>query len=594
MFPSKEQEKALKIPGPVIVVAGPGAGKTHVLVARAIQEAKKGQREILVLTFTRRASGEVRERIFQALGDGKNSITVTTFHSLGFRLVREWGKQIGVPVCPLLSPLQSYERLSWVAEQLGLGSFFPLGDVYRIIMLAKAKPEGAEELRREFPKLYPIYEGYQELLSRQKVMDFSDLIFYLIHFLSHPQIGPQLRSIYSFVLADDFQDFDPALWHALIRFAPNLFLTGSPAQAIFSFRGATPSSLPTFLSLLPHAQHITFTLNYRSTPQIVRGAQELIKGLGYPEENLSSAKKDGPPIKVVLLADEIQESEFVAQTISAFLEHDIPPKDIAVLARTLSRLRVVEQALIRSNIPYILAGDVALFKSPEVQDLLAYLKVAAGDHKALDRILNRPPRFSMLPIFLSRKNIPLTPQHLFSLLPEMEEGDEILKRETQTLREFLSFLQALERWGKENPPAIEVLEWVISKTQYESWVRKSDPLSYPRRLGNIRAFLDFVAQGGENLLEFLATLEVAQEEGYVPVVTDRVTLATIHAAKGQAWKIVFVVGLEEGVLPHYLNPDLSEELRLLYVAMTRAKELLYLVASGSPSRFLIKIEEVGK
>jgi len=599
----ESQARAAAAPGPVMVVAGPGTGKTTVLTARVARLAREGHYNVLAITFTRRAAGEMRRRLSRLLGDAIDLIAVSTLHALGYRLIREMGEVLGIPSgSKVIPPHQALGVLEEAAEALGLEFPWPLATIYGIISRAKRRLQTPGDVAQDLglEQVSLLWEQYQALLLHHGQLDYGDLIVFLTKLLLHPEAGPLIRERFGYVLVDEFQDISRAQFQAicLLGDGADLFGVGSAAQAIYGWREAEPSIMATeFFQAFPGARRMALRRNYRSTPQILEAAQGLIRGHGYLEEGLLPTREDGPPVRLVFLDDEAVEAEFISAEIAGILGRDgTGPGDIAVLARTRSRLRLIEQGLMRGDIPYIVAGDTTLLDTEEARDLLAYLRLAVdpGNPCALARICNRPRRFASPGNLEGLEGVTLA--SLADAIGHAEEklrsavgpAREVWEREKEALLRFWDFLEELDRRGRENPPAGELLNWILLETGYEAWLREMDPLGYHRRLGNLNAFRDFVTQGGERVKEFVEGIELALGEGYIPLSADGVTLSTIHAAKGLEWRVVFLAGLEEQVLPHVRSADIEEERRLLYVAMTRARDELYLTCTRRRpwSRFL--------
>jgi DNA helicase-2/ATP-dependent DNA helicase PcrA len=599
--------------GPVLVMAGPGSGKTAVIAARVaylIDEGMADPPEVLAVTFTNKAGRELRRRLATVLGEGAEGVWAGTFHAFALKLLRQWGGHFGFDPEHLSVYGDDDDRLAALDQaltDLGLEpKAQPRALLLDVIGKAKNRLIWPEDVSETDPEMSQVYAAYQDALRRRNAIDFDDFLLFAVRLLEQDeQVAEELRFTYRHVLVDEYQDV-AYTQHRLLRLLAdehrNLFAVGDPLQNLYSWRGSDIRHLLDFQRDFPEARTIALEQNYRSSQFILGAANCLSAVLRYGRRNLWTTNPPGIPVIVRAAEDSLAEAGFVVAEIRRLLADDAiaSPADCAVLYRTNAQARDFEIACVEAGLGYSVRGNNDFLARKEIRDLMAYLRLIhnSSDVTALGRIVNTPPR------------------RLASLEKQIREGDELtlasleaqypcgLKQERSriALREFLDLMIDLAAVA-DGATAVEIIEAVLTRTGYRDWLRRQD--DGQKRLANLEAVQSLARRTeAETLTEFLDELSLATD---FETGTDSsgVNLSTIHAAKGLEWPVVFVTGLEDGLLPHarsleMLEADaaaMDEELRLLYVAVTRAIDRLYLTyaqrrshhgrpLTSEPSRFL--------
>jgi len=591
--------------GPLLIVAGPGSGKTTVLAARiAYLVASRGvpPSSILAVAFATKAVRELRGRLGSILGEPGRGVDVATFHAFGLRIVRQWSEALGFGPGPLtvygkdeaLKLLQ--EAADLVGFDLARSQLSDLAHHLDRLRLGHGPPlpEGKE--------LEPLLEAYEELLRRRGVVDYpAMLVLPLRLFSTRPSALRLYQDSYRYVLADEFQDISAAQYGLLRSLAErhrNLVVVGDPRQTLYGWRGADVRFLRDFECDFPEALVLGLDQNFRSTGRIV----DLANALGEALEYSRPLWTDNPEGEVALLhmaEDEQAEAAFVAIEIRRLLEaHRIDhPGEVAVLYRTNQQAHELILALGAERLPYRMMGRGDLFSLREVRDAIAYLRLAhnPGDSAALARIANTPPR--RLGRLAERlRGRPLPPGEFLALA---RSHGSIAAGSASSL---LALIEDLHARSAELAPA-QMLDLALDRSGYSTWLAGQPDAS--TRLAHLSTLRDLAKRAEGELGGWLADLQLGEEVSDTPDDERRVLLATIHGAKGGEWRVVFVVGVEEGLLPHLrallLEEDqtegVQEELRVAYVAVTRPRERLYLTCCRNrrldgrgeprrPSRFL--------
>ncbi len=595
------QREAVTAPvGPLLVVAGAGSGKTKVLVHRIAHLIHEGAdpASILAVTFTNKAAREMKERALALLRHRADARApfVSTFHALGVHILRRHGAHVDVPQAfTILDESDALAVVKRVLKMLALDpKQFQPARVRSIISTLKNNP--ADEETAEYPKeILHALRAYEEELERAHALDFDDLLIKTVRLLEqHPDVMAHYHRRWRHMLVDEYQDTNHIqylLTKLLARGSGSITVVGDSDQAIYSWRGADVGNILTFTEDWPGARVVTLEQNYRSTQMILNAANAIIeKNVSRAEKNLWTARPDAVPLSVTVAENERVEARQVVASIRRFTGNGIPLKDMAVLYRTNAQSRAVEEALITANMPYRLAGGVRFYERREVKDILAYARLSLNPHDTVSRqrVINTPPR------------------GIGKTLAERYVAGESPKtpREAERIRAFEELRAELGELFLQEPTR-DFVKAVIKKTGYEEYIRDGTPAG-EERWANVLEILTVAAPyhasappaGTTSFLEDVALLSDADT---VDTSRDAVHLMTVHAAKGLEFEVVFVIGLEEGVFPHALSamsmPELEEERRLCYVALTRAKTHLYLSMArtrtlygetswNEPSRFL--------
>ncbi|MCS6940803.1 MAG: UvrD-helicase domain-containing protein [Roseiflexus sp.] len=627
-------------PGPILVRAGAGSGKTRVLtlrIAHLIAERGASPSHILALTFTNKAAREMRQRLRDLPGVSIRGLTAGTFHSVCAALLRE---HIAGRIGRYTSAFTIYaedEQVQLAAAALDAARERPPvslepADLLRHISRAKSRlltPRLAVRFARDDLARFVAgcYQRYQRSLEHANALDFDDLILLTHRLLSeHADVLEACQSRWQHVLIDEYQDTDPAQ-HALVelltRPSPangsvrSLFAVGDGMQAIYGFRNADHTIIARFERDFPEAQVIELATNYRSRQPILDAAYAVIRHSRTVRPMALRATKPepprgagyAPPLQIVDAKDARDEAERVVRSVADLLRRGRRPREMAILYRSRHMSRAFETALRHARIPYALRGATGFFDRAVVRDALAYLRVInnPADNLSFNRIANVPPRglgagaLATLSACAAQQGLPVSealahPVALASLTPKAAEG----------ARQLAALITRWRRLAESGMSPDHLLADVLERTGYQAWLEQR---LEPEELPDARAHLQELANAAAEhtalnaFLQEVALLTSADDEDDD---RDRVQLSTIHAAKGLEWPIVFVTGLEEGVLPHehsLATPDgVEEERRLCYVALTRAGEQLYLSWAASrvrgkqakPSRFLNEIEAYGR
>jgi DNA helicase-2/ATP-dependent DNA helicase PcrA len=639
----RQREAAEQTDGPLLILAGPGSGKTRVIahrIAYLMQDHKAHPRRILAVTFTNKAAREMRERVFSLVGEETGrDITLGTFHAVCSRLLRIDGEHIGVP-----RTFTIYDRADQIAavkqtlDDLGLDpKRAPPQALLSAISRAKSELQGPRQFAALVADYFQeitsrVFLRYQDLLEQNEALDFDDIIVKTVNlFQEREDVLEKYAGRYLYVHIDEFQDTNIAqyvLGKQLASRHRNICVVGDPDQSIYSWRSADIRNILNFEQDFPDATVVILDQNYRSTQTILDSAHSVIAiNKQRKEKNLWTENGAGSPIGVHEAYDEEDEAAYVAEEIKRLLKaEEMKHHDIAVMYRTNAMSRPIEEALVRRGIPYRLVGGTRFYERREVKDLLAYLRLLQNpfDSVALMRVINVPHRgigdrtLSELTRWSREKEIP--PYAALQIVADAERDDpeydarpEALegrahpfqKRTVGALLRFLGLMNELIGLAKAGSLS-DILDAVIDRTDYKPHI--TDQPDGEERWDNVQELRAVVIQYDElkpehALASFLEDVALITDVDSYDEKSDSVTLITLHAAKGLEFPVVFIIGMEEGLLPHMRSLEsgspeqLEEERRLCYVGMTRAKKHLYLVRAfrrafsghNPPSRFLADI-----
>lgn len=619
--------------GPVLVLAGAGTGKTRVITVRIAHLIAKGvlPETILAMTFTNKAAGEMRERLGGLVGKDKaNKVIASTFHSYCLRTLREYAHALGFPdgftiadSADQLSILKLALRELHIAE-----ARVKVPEIQSRISLAKNRLETPAQLlgkagdaRHEL--IGEVYAKYQDVLRRSRRLDFDDLLTETLRLLrTHEGISAELRQRHRYLLVDEYQDTNGVQFEivrALCGPERNLCVVGDDDQSIYGWRGADVSKILGFERSFPGAKVIKLEENYRSTSQILNAANRVIRNNPKRhDKTLRSALGDGEPLMAVTMRDEATEAEQIVAEIKRLVETDGHRwSDFAILFRTATQPRPFEAELRMKQVPYVLVGGMSFFDRKEVRDVLAYLRLVANprDEASLLRIVNAPPR-GVGKTTIDRV-LEFATDHGISVTEAFDRATEIPKVNikavdaVQDLRARLSAVKKLHPKGEE---LVALCRRVVQEVNYEDEVKRLYPeeADFEKRWAAVEEVFNFAEnycrkRKRPGLLGFLNELSLTATDSDSPEDAARrqaVTLMTLHASKGLEYPRVYLVGLEEGVLPHQraaVEDSVEEERRLAYVGITRAQRALTLSwcaerARGGqrvqrhPSRFLLEVQ----
>ncbi|MCA1712408.1 MAG: DNA helicase PcrA [Actinobacteria bacterium] len=621
---------------PLLVVAGAGSGKTKVLTTRIaylLAARKVHPGEVLAITFTNKAAGEMKERVAALVGGRARAMWVSTFHSACVRILRAEAKKLGFTTTFSIYDSADAQRLmTLVCRDLDLDpKRFParsmsnqVSDLKNELVDWETARDQAENVLQK--QVAEVYATYQARLRQANAMDFDDLIMTTVNLLqAFPDVAEHYRRRFRHVLVDEYQDTNHAQY-TLVRLlamaqgalpAAELCVVGDADQSIYAFRGADIRNIQDFEHDFPGAEVVLLEQNYRSTQTILSAANAVIgRNPDRKDKRLWTDSGDGDLITGYVADNEHDEAAFVAGEVDRLLDdHAVKHSDVAVFYRTNAQSRVFEEVFVRVGLPYRVVGGVRFYERKEVRDALAYLRVLANpaDVVSLRRILNTPRRGigdraeACIEAFASRERIAFG-----DAVRRCEEVPGMAPRSAKAVQEFADLMDELRTLVDGNMPPAEVLEAVLDRTGYLAELAASvDPQDESRvenlaeLVGVAREFSERVPDGG--VPAFLEQVSLVADADTVPGEGDGVvTLMTLHAAKGLEYPAVFLTGLEDGVFPHLRTlgdeRELQEERRLAYVGITRARERLYLsrahmrsawgqTSYNPPSRFLDEVPD---
>lgn len=625
---NREQQQAVQhTEGPLLILAGAGSGKTKVLTVRIAYLLAQGVNpyEILAITFTNKAAKEMKSRVEGLVGDVANRIWLSTFHSFCAKFLRfELDNFLGYNSnFTIYDTSDSQVVIKAALKALNLDDkYYPVGAMISAISDAKNKLMFASDYRKQARDFYQqkvadVYEYYERELRKNNALDFDDLLLVAVKLLqSNAAVLDKYSKRFKYVMIDEYQDTNHAqylLAYLLSSHWKNIAVVGDADQSIYAWRGADIQNILDFEKDYPNCTSIKLEQNYRSTKIILDAANAVIdNNEGRPEKNLWTDKVEGAKIQHFTAQSEHEEAAFIGDTIVKKHDiHGVPYGDMAILYRTNAQSRVLEEALIKRALPYTMVGGTKFYDRKEIKDVLAYLRVLYNpfDDLSLLRIINVPKRsigattVSKLQDY-AREN----GTSLFMTLTQLHLVDTIKGKTKEKLEEFgiLIFTLVAEMDDKS---VLDILEAILDRTGYLAQLEESTDPQDQARAENIGELLsvakDFQDTNPTGTVEdFLEQVALVNDVDSFEQEESKVTLMTLHAAKGLEFPIVFLGGLEEGLFPHsrtLMNPEeIEEERRLAYVGITRAEKELYIsnattrtvfgrTSSYLPSRFIDEI-----
>ena len=642
----QQQAAVIHSGGPLLVVAGAGSGKTRVLTRRiAYLMARRGVApyEILAITFTNKAAGEMKDRVAALVGPVAKSMWVSTFHSACVRLLRQEAVRLGYGnAFSIYDSADSLRLITIVAKELNLDpKRYPARQFQSIISNAKNELMGPHDYvnatKNQFEEVVAdVYAVYQRRLQQANAMDFDDLILKTVEVIQKfPEAKARLRSRFKHVLVDEYQDTNHAQYilvkelvgSAQEGLAPaELCVVGDADQSIYGFRGATIRNILQFELDYPNATTVLLEQNYRSTQNILSAANAVItKNEGRKEKNLWSEEGAGAPLIGYVAESEHDEAEFIKDEIRELQRSGhSEPGDTAIFYRTNAQSRVFEEVFMRSALPYKVVGGLRFYERKEIKDLLAYLRVLANleDEISLRRIINVPKRgigdraIECVDLHAQANNL-----SFWSGLSQSEQAPGMPNRAAQSVKEFVSMMVALRTLVEAKTRPSVIIEAILEQSGLLTELSSSTDPQDEVRVENLKELvavsMEYEERPFEELGEdeeislagFLEKVSLVADADEIPEGEDHggvVTLMTLHTAKGLEFPTVFLTGMEDGIFPHSRTlgekDEIEEERRLAYVGLTRAEKRLYISRAeyrsswGSPtynpaSRFLDEIPE---
>ncbi|MFN3974029.1 MAG: ATP-dependent helicase [Dehalococcoidia bacterium] len=620
-----QREAVTVLEGPLLIVAGPGSGKTRVIVHRIaylVQVAGVSPYRICAVTFTNRAAREMLERLQRLLGARGEHLTCGTFHALCAGILRRDGKAIGLsPSFTIYDEEDQRAVLKRAVEEAGFDpKRYNLGTIYHAISGAKARlvgPEGYQATAKTYLEqvVAQVYHRYQALLAQSQALDFDDLILMAYQlFRDHPPVLQKYQERYLHLLIDEFQDTNLAQYALAKQLAGkwrNICVVGDPDQSIYSWRHADIRNILDFQRDFPDCRTVYLEENYRSLPPILQAAEGVIRANTLRiAKRLVPIRRGGSPIVVHEAYNEDEEASWVASEIERLVRQGTATyRQCVVMYRTHAQSRALEEAFLRHGIPYRVVGAIRFYQRREVKDLLAYLRllVNPSDTVSLQRVINTPPRGigqkAQDALVRHAQALGVPPGEVLMQIAHNSVGLMLPTPPPAALQRFAKLLEGLTTLAH-SLDLVSLIDAVVEHTGYKEWLlAQEDGEARWENLLEVRGLASEFNHlpPPQGLVTFLERVSLVSEQDEVDTHQNVVTLITLHQAKGLEFPVVFLVGLEEGLLPHYRSLDTPEEVeeerRLLYVGMTRAQDRLYLLrafrrhlAGGSqpalPSRFL--------
>ncbi len=611
----KQKEAVMHIDGPLLILAGPGSGKTRVLtnkIAYLIENNHAMPIQILAITFTNKAAKEMKDRVYKLVGKSAFDVQLSTFHSFGLRILRENYQELGLnKTFTIIDESDSLSLIKKILKDLNIDEKM-LSPKYVKNRISSSKNSLIDVLEYSKyskgdieEKVYEIYKKYQELLIKNSSVDFDDLLFMPVKlFRKNKQILEAYQELFKYIFIDEYQDTNEAQYVLAKMIASkyqNITVVGDESQNVYSWRGANYKNILNFEKDYKNVTTILLEQNYRSTKTILNAANDVIKNnKERKEKNLWTNNDLGEKIKYIKAIDEKDECRIVIEEIKK-LNHKIELKDMVVLYRTNAQAQIIERIFLENNIPYKIVGAYTYYSRKEIKDLLAYLKLINNtkDDVSLIRCINTPKRgigkktIEDLELEAKRQN-----KSLFDVIKDGKEGT------------FKKIIETLIK-SKDNISLTELVDLILTKTGMIDEYKKENTIESISRVENLNEFKSITKEfeeetGNISLEDFLLEISLVSDINENKSEINGVSLMTLHSAKGLEFSLVFVIGLEDGIFPHINSldslEDLEEERRLFYVAITRSKEYLYLLNAktrllfGSktinpPSRFIKEIDE---
>lgn len=611
---NNEQKKAATFKdGPCLVIAGAGSGKTKVLTTRIANLIENGVKpyNILAITFTNKAAGEMRERVNNIIN--AHDAFIGTFHSFGLKIIRENSALFNLTSAfTLIDTEDQTSIIKKIMKDINItdkmiSPAFIKSKISFIKNNMLSDSEISNFLISENEKIaVKIYYEYEKILKRNNTLDFDDLLKKPVElFNSNKEVLEKYQDKFKYILIDEYQDTNEVqykLVKLLSKKYLNLFVVGDPSQSIYAFRGANYQNILNFEKDFKGCTVIKLPQNYRSTQTILDAANEVISHNKQRKDlDLFSDLGQGVKIKYIRTFNDSMENKRVVDEIQKLYEEGYNRKDMAIFYRTNAQSRSIEDALVKANIPYKVFGSFYFYKRKEIKDLLAYLKLIANpsDDVSLERVINEPKRK------IGDKTIENLREKARSLNISMFEAIDSGKE-----LEFKNLILNLIEISKDTS-ITGLIDKTLELSKMKETYENDKSLESDIRLENLMEFRSVSETyeketGNVNLSDFLMEVSLVSDAAEYSLDADAVTLMTVHSAKGLEFKVVFIIGLEENIMPIskalYDDEELEEERRLMYVAITRAKEKLYLLNAGRrmlygnmqmnpPSRFISEISD---
>lgn len=605
---NKEQQEAVKhTEGPLLIMAGAGSGKTRVLthrIAYLIDEKAVSPRNILAITFTNKAAREMKDRVQKLVGPEGEGMWVSTFHSMCVRILRRDIERIGYSRnFTIIDSSDQQTVMKQILKNLNIDpkQYDPramIGQISNAKNELITPQEALEKAGNIFERqVAEIYDAYQKMLRKNQALDFDDLIMETIHLFKRvPEVLTYYQRRFQYIHVDEYQDTNHAQYYLVKQLASryqNLCVVGDSDQSIYRWRGANIANILSFEKDYPNARTIYLEQNYRSTKSILEAANHVINNnKGRKPKKLWTDNEDGKKISYFQGATEREEALFITEKIQDLLENgSYTPNDIAILYRTNAQSRAIEDTLMKANMMYQIVGGLRFYDRKEIKDIIAYLRLITNpdDDISFERIVNVPKRGIGATSLERLRSYAVTHDlSFFQAINEIEHTG-VPARAAQALVNFRQQMETLIR-QQEFLPATEMVEQVLEQTNYEEMLKNEKSIEAQSRLENIAEFMtvtkDFekTSEDDKTLVTFLTDLALIADIDSMDDTSadhnEKITLMTLHSAKGLEFPVVFLIGMEENIFPHSRSmmddEEMEEERRLAYVGITRAEKELYL------------------
>lgn len=596
--------------GPLLIIAGPGSGKTRVItsrIAHLISECRVDPRRILAVTFTNKAAREMKDRLEHTLEHSADSLTIGTFHAVCCRILRTDGQAVGLSRGFVI--YDDDDQINLIKQSMTDLQLDPKQYSPRLIQSAISAAKSrllseqrhAEGIDSYFEEIvHRVYQRYQSILEHSDAVDFDDILLKTVRlFETRADILAHYQDRYEHVLVDEFQDTNLAQFEIVKLLAAkhrNLCVVGDPDQSIYSWRSADLRNILSFEREFPDARVVMLEQNYRSSKTILKAAIQVITANALrKDKDLWTQNDEGKPVVLTECLNEKDEAQFVVKTVEKLVKHEkLHYGDCAVLYRINAQSRNIEESLMRYGIPYRLIGGTRFYRRQEIKDIIAYLRVLNNpqDSISLSRIINTPGRgigqgtLNKLQSWATEGEV-----SLYKALSQMVCEKDLAARASNALTRFLDMLNRLiEKSRHTSLP--DLIDEVLLQTSYRTYLLEGedgeDRWQNVMELRGVAAEYSDLAPD-EALSAFLEKVSLVSDVDEMDSSSDAVTLITLHQAKGLEFPAVFIVGMEDGVLPHrksFDDPaDMEEECRLCYVGITRAQQFLFLSRAHRRSLF---------
>lgn len=596
--------------GPLLIIAGPGSGKTRVITSRIaylLSSCGVDPKSILAVTFTNKAAREMKERLERTLEHSATSLTIGTFHAVCCHILRADGQAVGLSRGFVI--YDDDDQINLIKQCMTELKLDPKQYSPRLVQSAISAAKSrllseqrhAEGIDSYFEEIvHRVYQRYQSILEHSDAVDFDDILLKTVRlFETRPDVLERYQDRFVYVLVDEFQDTNLAQFEIVKMLAAkhrNLCVVGDPDQSIYSWRSADLRNILSFEREFPDAKVVVLEQNYRSSKTILRAATQIITANALrKDKDLWTQNEEGKPVVLTECLNEKDEAQFVVHTIEKLIRHEkLHYGDCAVLYRINAQSRTIEESLMRYGIPYRLIGGTRFYRRQEIKDIIAYLRVLNNpqDSISLSRIINTPGRgigqgtLSKLQAWATEREV-----SLYEALSQMVQEKDLAVRASNALTRFIEMLNGLiEKSRRASLP--DVIDEVLAQTSYRTYLFESEDgedrwQNVMELRGVATEYADLAPD--EALSAFLEKVSLVSDVDEMDASSDAVTLITLHQAKGLEFPAVFIVGMEDGVLPHrrsFDDPaDMEEECRLCYVGITRAQRYLFLSRAHRRSLF---------